>query len=190
MPRNCPECAEHVLEPFEFEHRLIVDRCDTCCGLWFDFSKSEKYAPTAATFTPLERGLTTRRCPDCRVTLETVLLEGGIPVETCALCRGFWLDANDLRELGVEAPLPVEPEAPAVAVNGFSCAKCGKATPREQSNVTAYGLVCTACTPQVQAISPPADSTLGRIVDRLLQRSRRRGPFGVKPGFDFSWWDE
>ncbi len=169
----------------------MVDRCDGCCGLWFDFTRSEKYAPTAATFTAMGSGLTTRRCPDCKVSLETVLLVGSIPVETCSLCRGFWLDANDLRELGADVPLPEPAAAEVVDPNAFTCAKCGQSTPRSKANATARGLVCTTCTPQVAALGGPGDSALGRLVDRLLPhvRTRSNGPW--RPGsFDFNWWDD
>jgi Zn-finger nucleic acid-binding protein len=147
MARPCPEC-QTALEPFEFDERVSVDRCGTCAGIWFEFAKAKAVAATTLPFEWLGAGVTTRRCPDCTVTLDTVLLPGAVPVEVCTICCGFWLDRADLRDLGTRVPAPDHEFTPL----GFTCAWCHQQRPYSEANGTARGLVCTRCTPQIAAM--------------------------------------
>ena len=157
----CPDCAK-PLQPLNLGD-LALRKCG-CGGVWFGFGQLEKLLQRDV---PLELlgGETSRRCPDCTLTLTAVIMPGAIPVETCSACRGTWLDWPDIVELrhralelavqpadpkirfGVFEP---EPEPKAAPVTGFVCAKCGGRKPFTDGNATSKGLVCGACVARVQ----------------------------------------
>lgn len=155
--RHCPDCATKMRE-----YRVgsvEVDRCPKCLGMWFDWGELEQ-AIGRSLEPELFDGHTERRCAFCRITLRTALLPGVIPVETCTSCRGIFLDAGELGELGghepslplrapePERPEPERPEPPPRSVNTFACAKCGLRYPMTEGNATARGLMCRRCAPQ------------------------------------------
>jgi len=158
-----------------------VRRCPRCFGLWFDAGALERALSRPVQEERLE-GHTPRRCPACTLTMETVLLPQAIPAETCATCRGVWLDAGELKELGGREPAlpqnrslenPWRGTPRGSPAGGFDCAKCGKRTPFTDAHGTARGLVCGACTPEIQQAPPgpilelPDNSTsLGNAVVR------------------------
>ncbi|MHB8875990.1 MAG: zf-TFIIB domain-containing protein [Myxococcaceae bacterium] len=114
--RICPGCGE-PMQAF-FAKEVELGRCGRCGGLWFDWGELQ-----AVTGKPLEperlEGETARRCAFCRITLAPAVLPGGIPVETCTACRGLYLDAGELTELGGDEPpapdAPLLPEGPIAA---------------------------------------------------------------------------
>lgn len=152
--RYCPDCATKMRE--YHVGSVEVDRCPKCLGMWFDWGELEQ--ATGRSLEPeLFEGHTERRCAFCRITLRTALLPGAIPVETCTSCRGIFLDAGELTELGghepslpprVPEPEPEPPEPPPRSVNTFACAKCGLRYPMTEGNATARGLMCRRCAPQ------------------------------------------
>jgi Zn-finger nucleic acid-binding protein len=97
--RSCPDCATTLFSIALGDASL--SKC-TCGGAWFSFGQLERVLGREA---PVELlgGETSRRCPDCTLTLTPVVLPGGIPVETCTACRGTWLDWADVVELRVPA---------------------------------------------------------------------------------------
>lgn len=142
--------------------RVQVDRCGECGGLWFGFGQLAEIAGREVPFELLD-GETARRCPDCTMSLTPVILEGGVPVETCSTCRGMWFDFADLQQLGKPfesvAPPPhparyagvAPPDEPSAVDRsmGFDCAKCGTRTPFAEGHGTSRGLVCGACVPKM-----------------------------------------
>src|SRR5262245_50490580 len=96
-PRQCPDCATPMQA--YYAGTVELDRCPACWGLWFDWAELGQVL--GCSFEPeLIEGHTSRRCALCRITLYTALLPGGIPAETCTSCRGIYLDAGELAELG------------------------------------------------------------------------------------------
>jgi Zn-finger nucleic acid-binding protein len=130
-----------------------VDRCEGCGGIWFDWGELAQVLGKPLQPELLE-GETSRRCAYCRISMLPAVLPGGVPVETCSACRGIYLDAGELRELGGEEPDPPEPEpaAPVAealsAFNSFACVKCGKRFPVAKGNAIRGGLACAECTPR------------------------------------------
>jgi Zn-finger nucleic acid-binding protein len=142
--RTCPECAA----PMQglFVSNVEVHRCGRCGGFWFDLGQLDAASGRAVVLEPLD-GVTSRRCAYCRITLESALLPGAIPVETCAACRGIFLDAGELEEFSGHR----EPSRPRSAgPQGFVCVKCHGRFPFAEGNALASGLACRACTPKPQ----------------------------------------
>jgi len=94
-----------------------------CRGLWFEFGQLDALTGHPASLEALE-GDTSRRCPSCAITLTTVLLSSSIPVETCSICRGIYLDHGELQEFA------------------------GARLAMSEGNLLASGLACRSCTPQ------------------------------------------
>jgi Zn-finger nucleic acid-binding protein len=90
-----------------FAGAVELDRCPRCGGIWFDWGELEQVTRRALEPELLE-GHTERRCAYCGITLLAAVLPGGVPVETCSACRGLYLDAGELAELGGEEPPPPE----------------------------------------------------------------------------------
>ena len=108
-PRVCPGCGE-PMQVF-YAKAVELDRCGRCGGIWFDWGELESVTGRVLEPEPLG-GETARRCAYCRITMVPAVLPGGIPVETCTACRGLYLDAGELSELGAEEPdRPGEVEA-------------------------------------------------------------------------------
>lgn len=164
--RPCPDCTA-ALQPVSIEGRggaVGFHKC-SCGSAWLAHGQLERLLGREVPF-ELLGGETSRRCPDCTLTLTPVVLSGGIPVETCSTCRGTfldWPDVVDLRfrplELAVQPADPKvrfgafateEPEPAPKPVGGFACAKCGAQKPFTEGHGTAKGLVCGACVARVQ----------------------------------------
>ncbi len=167
MSRHCPQCRS-VLQPF-WAGDVELDRCGGCGGLWFDWGELERVVGRPLAPEPLD-GVTSRRCAFCGITLAPAVLPGGVPVETCTACRGIYLDAGELRELGGSEPEP--PLAAALEqVGEFDCVRCGKRLPLTEGNAVRDGLACDGCTPQVVPMPRLSASTRvgGRsFIDLLL----------------------
>lgn len=140
-----------------------------CGGVWLPFGQLERVLGELKG-EPLG-GETSRRCPDCTLSLTPVVLPGGVPVETCSACRGTWLDWPDVVDLRVKEleaavrPAPAERYAPFVSpeekpgpsVTGFVCPKCGARTEFAKGHATASGLVCGACVAVIQPMPKVPD---------------------------------
>jgi Zn-finger nucleic acid-binding protein len=125
-----------------------LDRCPQCAGLWFDWGELEQVLGRKLAPEPLE-GATSRRCAFCRTTLSPAVLPGGVPVESCGACRGLYLDAGELAELGGEEPAARKTLEP---FNTFACVKCGARFPLSEGNLLRSGLACRGCTPMPQRL--------------------------------------
>lgn len=162
--RSCPDCLT-PLQPATLPRpggEAQFEFC-TCGGVWLPFLQLERILGHEAVGDSLG-GETSRRCPDCTLTLTPVVLPGGIPVETCSACRGQWLDWPDIVELKVKdleakvlpgpalryAPFTSPEQTPGPSLTGFLCAKCGQRTEFAQGHGTRSGLVCGACVAKIQ----------------------------------------
>lgn len=149
--RDCPDCLTH-LQPFWVPSRtagdeLELDRCNDCGGVWFDAGELSKASGRTVKQNPQE---TDRQCPACDVPLRDGLLQGGVEVETCALCHGTFLEARDMDALVKRAPAKRAPGG-----TGFVCDACGQRKPFSHAQATLTGLECNEC---VQANQPPPAS--------------------------------
>ena len=168
--RSCPDCAT-PLKPATLR-KASLEYC-TCGGVWLPFGQLELIVGHEMKGDDLG-GQTSRRCPDCTLSLTPVVLAGGIPVETCTTCRGQWLDWPDIVELKVKdlealvqpaaaqryaAFTSPEPE-PGPSLTGFLCAKCGKRTEFAKGHGTSRGLVCGDCVAKIQPMPPISDAVV------------------------------
>lgn len=182
-----------------FARDVEVSRCSSCGGIWFDWGELAKVIGRTLEPEPLN-GYTERRCAYCRITMAPAVLPGGIPVETCTACRGIYLDAGELTELGGSEPPPPRPSgsaSPALSraerreksaemlrdVNTFACVKCGKRFPLREGNALRGGLACRACTPQPH--HPPRANQRDLLDILVGDLSGRRGILRRRP---WSWW--
>jgi Zn-finger nucleic acid-binding protein len=162
-----------------FAGEVELDRCSGCGGIWCDWGELEQVTGRALEPELLE-GHTDRRCAFCGITLRVAVLPGGVPVETCGACRGLYLDAGELSELGGTEPAPPRRlteetrERAAEVLHGFDsfeCVKCRGRFALRQGNALAGGLACPACTPGQHPAPGEPD-----LIDRLMQRAPK------------SWW--
>jgi Zn-finger nucleic acid-binding protein len=103
--RICPGCEQPM--QLYYAKDVELERCGQCGGLWFNWGELEAVTGRDLEPEPLG-GETSRRCAYCRITLVPGVLPGGVPVESCTACRGIYLDAGELTELGIdEPPAPV-----------------------------------------------------------------------------------
>lgn len=170
-----------------------LDRCGDCGALWFDFGELEAATGKPVAVELLDRDGTTRRCPACRLSMAAALLPGAVPVETCTACRGLFLDFQDVADLGsrrlakaAKPPpaakryegLDLPDETPPPPVATFRCERCGKRAPYSEANGTASGLVCRACTPQIQPMPAGPD-----IIGSAKRMNRYRMHDDLSPTF-------
>lgn len=173
----CPDCQKPLRELQVGTTELFGCACGSA---WFPFERLEKVLARKLTYEALG-GETERRCPDCTLSLTTVLILGNVPVETCSACRGVFLDWPDVVDVaGRSEQAPgsrakelerklrpageqryaafVTPDEPAPPnPNGFVCPACGGRFPYAQGSATSRGLLCSGCAPQVQAPPPVPD---------------------------------
>ena len=165
--RSCPDCLKPLL-PATLR-KASFERC-TCGGVWVPFGQLELILERPSAADELG-GQTSRRCPDCTLSMTPMVLTGGVPVERCSACQGTWLDWPDVVELHVKdlealvrppaaeryAPFTSPEPAAAKSVTGFVCPKCGTRTEFAKGNATASGLVCGNCVAKIQPMPRIAD---------------------------------
>lgn len=89
-----------------FQHdNLEIDSCPECFGLWFDREELKEFlqrpemqerldSPELDPSRMVPRHAP-RQCPNCQLPLVETSL-GSVLVDTCARCRGIWLDQGEL----------------------------------------------------------------------------------------------
>ena len=84
---------------------VTVDRCTKCEALWFDASELDRVlgdAYAASDVSPEaripRRGIGTRRCPRCAISLETAGWTG-LVLDRCKRCRGLFVEARELLQM-------------------------------------------------------------------------------------------
>ena len=184
----CPDCGT-ALQAFyvksaDAQVLLEIDGCRRCRGLWFDRGELERAVGRRLEMSALG-GVTDRKCARCRRGLETLLTDDGIPIEHCPSCRGVFLDAGELAQLGApEAEAPAE-EALRGSVD-FQCLECHGRFPVTQGNAMREGLVCGNCVPRPGEL--PLEKYLPDLMDDddagpLGRRSRGGAGMGFVLGF-------
>jgi Zn-finger nucleic acid-binding protein len=103
---RCPECFLE-LKPFQLGS-VELDFCQECHGLWFDRGEllktskgvhfGTKKIPPMFKKKVREIQSRPRPCVRCNVSLEILDYEG-VEIDICEICRGIWLDANELPSL-------------------------------------------------------------------------------------------
>jgi Zn-finger nucleic acid-binding protein len=147
-PRNCPDCRT-PMQSFWLPAKgggaeVELDRCTDCGGVWFDAGELSQATGRQVT---ASRAAVSRLCPSCRVPLMHGTLQGDIGVETCARCKGTFLEARDLEALKKRASSLSAPGG-----SGFVCEECGKRKAFSDGHATLTGLVCTSC---AEVAEPP-----------------------------------
>lgn len=113
---KCPSCTR-PLQSFSLKApsgaELALERCTHCGGCWGPNGRiQDTFGPPA--LHQLVGGLTTRNCVECRILMTPSVLPSGLSVEVCSACRGMFLDAGELAQLGVQEPgrAPARSELP------------------------------------------------------------------------------
>lgn len=164
--RDCPDCDTRM-QPFWLPSSKVegaeveLDRCNDCGGVWFD--AGELAEATRRAVTPGKQR-TDRQCPECQVPLVRGVLAGGVDVETCAQCKGTFLEARDMDAL-TKRPAPKK-TASAAGGTGFVCDGCGERKPFSLAQPTLTGMECDACVAEKK--HPPAEP----------EQAERAGVFG------------
>ncbi|HEX8699414.1 MAG TPA: zf-TFIIB domain-containing protein [Myxococcaceae bacterium] len=88
-----------------------LERCTSCGGYWGQRGRIQDHFGPNAQY-QLVGGMTTRHCVECRILMTPAKLPVGIDVEVCPACRGMFLDAEELAQVGVRTPAPRRPGLP------------------------------------------------------------------------------
>ena len=104
---KCPRCVKPLRE-VKFDE-IVIDRCEACFGVWFDFAELERIlnrdAHAISSLVPDETlppaaKTDTLPCPRCGDRLIPVPAEPeGIVYYTCLACYGRWLDGSELQRV-------------------------------------------------------------------------------------------
>jgi Zn-finger nucleic acid-binding protein len=109
MALDCPRCRVGTLRELEVGD-VLIDRCDTCAGLWFDndevtdISGQQGLGRRVETgLPPAENAVHDMACPRCpEVALRRLSLDRADPAASplvvfrCVSCGGTWLDRGEL----------------------------------------------------------------------------------------------
>jgi len=104
----CPRCKETLCEVKVDE--ILLDKCNSCGGVWFDFTEMErvifKDARTLKSFLgnakPHDQGASDEedplKCPRCSDELLPVRSAESldIQIQACLTCYGRWLDGGEI----------------------------------------------------------------------------------------------
>ncbi len=105
---KCPKCEGAALLPLELGD-ILLDRCETCAGIWFDHGELEAVIGVggAARLDNLEvdteAGAFGGPCPRCDVEMQPVAASQDparpVPVDRCPSCMGLWLARKRLKNI-------------------------------------------------------------------------------------------
>lgn len=114
--RWCPHCAqplEAVLVNSPAGAEVELERCTSCGGFWGYRGRIQDHFGPNAQY-QLVGGMTQRQCVECRILMTPAKLPAGIDVEVCPACRGMFLDAEELAQVGTRpaARTPKRPGLP------------------------------------------------------------------------------
>lgn len=109
---NCPKCAA-AMEQVNF-HNVVVDRCTSCQGLWFDLLEHNDLklmkGSESLDIGDVERGkrlneITKIDCPKCKTRMIPMVdaKQSHIHFESCANCRGAFFDAGEFADFKEES---------------------------------------------------------------------------------------
>jgi Zn-finger nucleic acid-binding protein len=161
----CPRC-EVPLAALEVTartsaRRFVVDRCDSCGGMWIDRSE---LAPVCPALSDLQQrrieieafgvhGGDLSRCPRCeKVPCAFPFVD--LVIDLCLHCGGVWLDSLEQTELGAGTstrPVALAVDGPYRALRSSAiadrirCADCGAGTWLADAAMCGRGLICHDC---------------------------------------------
>jgi Zn-finger nucleic acid-binding protein len=107
-PLRCPKCNA-MMEAVLFKN-IVIDRCMSCCGLWFDALEREQLMTIRGSeaidrvMVPDARSGTTRKakfdCPVCQTKMIDMVdrRNWDLQYELCEACAGVFFDAGEFRE--------------------------------------------------------------------------------------------
>ena len=106
----CPVCRQPMI--IVEHHRIELDYCPKCAGVWFDVSELELLVHGAglpeADFSPgtllrrpeVKESPQVRKCPLCHRKMKAVAIgEPGITIDVCTRGEGLWFDGGEVRQL-------------------------------------------------------------------------------------------
>ena len=106
----CPVCRKVMI--IVEHHRIELDYCPQCGGVWFDASELELFLQAAnlpeADFSPeallrlpeVKGSPHVRKCPLCRRKMRDVAIGGpAIIIDVCQHGQGLWFDGGEVHQL-------------------------------------------------------------------------------------------
>jgi Zn-finger nucleic acid-binding protein len=106
----CPECRKVMI--IVESHRIELDYCVNCGGVWFDTTELELFLEAAgvpgADFSPeallrlpeVKETPHPRKCPICRRKMRDVTVgEPAIIIDVCRQGQGIWFDGGEIQQL-------------------------------------------------------------------------------------------
>jgi Zn-finger nucleic acid-binding protein len=99
---SCPRDQATMLKLDVDDGAVVLDRCPTCKGTWFDTAELRLVTKDAQLERLAEQVRAFREpspfsCPRCGgACIESFV--GDVQVDTCTLCHGIWLDHGELEE--------------------------------------------------------------------------------------------
>ncbi len=107
----CPNCKKETTEKINF-HKVQVDRCAQCHGIWFDKDELNKSKDDKDEYLKwldidlwkegkkFQVSRSEKICPLCQNTLYQVRYgESNIKVDACNECKGIWLDQGEFKKI-------------------------------------------------------------------------------------------
>lgn len=98
---SCPKC-KNQLSPLTQEADLIVDRCETCKGVWMDKGELERISGSDLSEEIYNHGpFAGKTCPKCQVKMREVVIptKSKLIIDVCGQCSGLWFDARELAQV-------------------------------------------------------------------------------------------
>jgi len=109
----CPECRKVMI--IVESHRIELDYCTNCGGVWFDTTELELFLEAAnlpgADFTPeallrlpeVKATPHPRKCPICRRMMRDIAIgDPPIIIDVCRRGQGIWFDGGEVQQLLTE----------------------------------------------------------------------------------------
>jgi Zn-finger nucleic acid-binding protein len=106
----CPEC--HKVMIIVESHRIELDYCTNCGGVWFDTTELELFLEAAGLpgkdFSPeallrlpeVKATPHPRKCPICHAKMRDVaIIEPAIVIDVCRRGQGIWFDGGEVHQL-------------------------------------------------------------------------------------------
>ena len=115
---NCPRC-DLTLKEFILDD-IVMDRCEQCGGIWFDFAELEEVLSRDIIQTrkvlpkrthPEDMSIEVLPCPRCRDNVIRMRTPNRkIIYYGCLTCYGRWIDGSEMKRI-LDRPLAVKFEA-------------------------------------------------------------------------------
>ena len=106
----CPACRKVMI--IVESHRIELDHCPNCGGVWFDTTELELFLEAAklpgVDFTPeallrlpeVKETPHPRKCPICRGKMRDVAIgDPPIVIDVCKRRQGIWFDGGEVQQL-------------------------------------------------------------------------------------------